>query len=1043
MIIPNWLQAFYRRISLKGEDSDRIYNAMMQATKSSFESVHARKVCDLLVTLKKYKVGTNDVEYGVRRSCQLLSEKRKSLIKMEIMRKKIGDAFCVMMKKRRDSARIWKEIKKIIVGNVRVEYLNKWREGMLKLKEKLMVSNSKKVEWLKKKWKITSKDSMDISKLRGINIEDVLLENEFDSGPRVYGDVTLSEQEIVVLNLPPKYGVYKKVDPTQCKIDVEESLNKLRWNRVIAKNKDKEQNENVIGEKFVDKVTGIVDIQKLQPRDLPFNHHVAMPPALTIEEEMKIFQLKTEIAKITQDMTNQSVKWSNLSEPEKEGLESLVQRVKDKEVVCTVTDKSGRWSCDTIDNYKIGCMKLVDDAKKTPKITVDQHDGAEREMNCHALALTRMLGLGDGISGNRLRSTVIAEGCNIAPLYGLRKDHKPMGNSEEELSRGPKMRPVCGARDSLTKRTSYLLCQILTPLIEGDTHCDATDGIRAEVSKVNNGNVKRDWVVGSLDVDSLYPSLDIDRCVSVVKNKLKESKMDFKNLQWKEVALYLKFNMLDEEAQRSTFLEYLPKRRYRRRPPIFVRSGSMNDAKIRHQPWIYPQQSPDNAVVREMFCEAVAIMIKKTSSLHDYQVDGDIYRQSEGGSIGMDLTGVIADIYMLEWDRKLISAIEERAIGIKIYKRYKDDINLLLDVENSDLPIDGRSEEGTMEEVKRLANDIDPALNVTVDYSSNHDDGRLPVLDLKLWIGENVEGVMKVMYSHYTKDVSSRATIHYRSSHSMIMKKNVMVNEIGRILLNCSKEIPWDETAGHVAYFVKRMQFSGYPMEFRYEVVTEALRRYDRVNGERSPTNVKRCKPTQRNEYQWYSKNGKYESVMFVEATPESELKRKVQQIISRLKMKIKVVERTGTTVKGLLQKSNPFGIGDCGRDKCLICCQGCGSNCRERGCVYEYICEECERKYRGQTGRSIYERNKEHIESWEKGEDDCPLQRHANLYHGGGNFVAELKIIAKCYGKPSRRLITEAVMIDELLETQAMNGKNEWSYVKLAKVQVHGQNDG
>ena len=1047
MIIPNYLQASYRKLSYKGQDSDRIYDAMMQGTKGSFESVHARKVCDLLVTLKKCNIATNDVENGVRRSCRMLSEKRKMVIKMDIMRKKIRDAFSNMVKTRIANAKIWRENKKLIVGDLRVEYLNKWRDGIMELKRKLIVGNSVKVEWLKKKWK--DPDKKNIVNSHGIDVKDVELEEEFTSGPRLYGGVVVSEKEMKVLSLPPKFGIYTKVSATQCKIDVEESLNKLRWNRIFSK-KDGEKQADGDAEKkleFVSASTKEVDVQKLMPRDLPFNPHVAMPPALTMEEEVKIYQLKTEVGKIAEEIAGRSKKWSNLEKDEREGLKSLEQRVKDKEIVCTITDKSGRWSCDTLSNYKNSCTKLVDDTNKTPMITMAEHEGAEREMNCHALALTRMLGLGDGAGGNRLRNAITAEGCSIAPLYGLRKDHKPMGDDAREIMEGPKMRPVCGARDSLTKRTSYLLCQLLTPLIEGETHCNAASDLKAEFVRVNGSQIKKSWVLGSLDVDSLYPSLDIDRCVGVVKKRLMESELVFKNMQWKEVALYLRYNMPQEEVRGSRFEEYLPERRYRRRPPLFVRSGSVNDAKIRHQPWICSQQVPDEEIARQMFCEAVAVMIKKTMRLHDYQIDGDIYRQKEGGSIGMDLTGVVSDIYMIEWDKELISSMEKKAIKVKLYKRYKDDINTILDVDNAGITgvDEANTEEETMKQVKLLADEIDPVLNVTIDYSSNHGDGRLPVLDLRVWIGENKEGVYKVLYSHYMKEVASRATIHYRSSHSRVMKKNVMVNEIGRILGNCSEEIPWDEAAQHVAYFVRRMQFSEYPEEFRQEAVTEAMRRYDnkKMMDENGPNTVKKSKDVPNNKHQWYSQNGKYESVMFVEATPASELMNKVQQVIRRLKMKIKVVERAGATIKGLIQRSNPFGIRDCGRDKCLICCQGCGSDCRARGCVYEYICEECERRYRGQTGRSIYERDKEHIESWEKGDDECPLQRHANIYHGGGNFVAELKILSKCYGKPSKRLITEAVLIDELSNAMTMNGKNEWSYVKLAKVQMHGQGNG
>ena len=140
-----------------------------------------------------------------------------------------------------------------------------------------------------------------------------------------------------------------------------------------------------------------------------------------------------------------------------------------------------------------------------------------------------------------------------------------------------------------------------------------------------------------------------------------------------------------------------------------------------------------------------------------------------------------------------------------------------------------------------------------------------------------------------------------------------------------------------------RLQFSEYPEACRQEVVTEAIVRYDRKKNRNMNANG-RVRVDMRNrevsKHRWYSKNGDYESVMFIEATPESELMHRIQGIIKNLKLKIKVVERAGATVKGLLQKSNPFGVRDCGRDNCLICCQGCGTDCRIRGCVYEYNCE-------------------------------------------------------------------------------------------------------
>ena len=63
------------------------------------------------------------------------------------------------------------------------------------------------------------------------------------------------------------------------------------------------------------------------------------------------------------------------------------------------------------------------------------------------------------------------------------------------------------------------------------------------------------------------------------------------------------------------------------------------------------------------------------------------------------------------------------------------------------------------------------------------------------------------------------------------------------------------------------------------------------------------------------------------------------------------------------------------------------------------------------------------------------PLCRHKELFHPNENFDITVKILAKCFGKPTRRKITEAVLIDELSDNQTMNNKKEWTYTKLNKL--------
>ena len=91
------------------------------------------------------------------------------------------------------------------------------------------------------------------------------------------------------------------------------------------------------------------------------------------------------------------------------------------EIVCFVTDKSGRMSCDSLDNYRKVCEAELADVRKTPEISMDDHDAAEKEMNAEGLALLRMLGLKSGKSADRLRNAIVADGVKIPPFYGTRR----------------------------------------------------------------------------------------------------------------------------------------------------------------------------------------------------------------------------------------------------------------------------------------------------------------------------------------------------------------------------------------------------------------------------------------------------------------------------------------------------------------------------------------------------------------------------------------------------------------------------------------------
>ena len=156
-----------------------------------------------------------------------------------------------------------------------------------------------------------------------------------------------------------------------------------------------------------------------------------------------------------------------------------------------------------------------------------------------------------------------------------------------------------------------------------------------------------------------------------------------------------------------------------------------------------------------------------------------------------------------------------------------------------------------------------------------------------------------------------------------------------RIVLRCSPLLPWETTKAHIEEYMLRLQFSGYDEKFRIEVLESAAKAYKKIRlkvdrGERPLYRRKewkqeeRAKEKRRKKENWYNKNKtckkeEYKSVLFVQPTEKSALKKLYEQVISKSECNVKVVERAGMNVKSKLQKSYPFKRDKCS-SKCFVC---------------------------------------------------------------------------------------------------------------------------
>ena len=153
-------------------------------------------------------------------------------------------------------------------------------------------------------------------------------------------------------------------------------------------------------------------------------------------------------------------------------------------------------------------------------------------------------------------------------------------------------------------------------------------------------------------------------------------------------------------------------------------------------------------------------------------------------------------------------------IVVRMNKRYVDDINLAVQaippgmrykngqtyVDESSVTEDGRvnSDERTMALIKQVGNDIHPSIQLELDYPSKHQDihpsiqleldypskhqdGKLPILDLKVWVESRekkterqVGKVPMIMYEFQSTYMDSKAVINARSALSWSTKRTVL-----------------------------------------------------------------------------------------------------------------------------------------------------------------------------------------------------------------------------------------------------------------------------
>ena len=308
------------------------------------------------------------------------------------------------------------------IRNIRIETKKKWRMNLPKELERYRDA------------KIFSQDASKVFKPGDI------------VGPVTVGleENLLDSDEIAVLVRGPKFCCRRVLCKERYLIEMEKCYCKIRWSqrdkdgddnnmeesaeeRIERERVEKIAEEQAIKDLLVfDEDDMEIDYRKRRATSCKHNTHVILPGPLTASEEQEIEARRVIWSKIFDDFLAEftdeaGVQESNLTKAEARGLKKLKKRVADGTLVVVKTDKSGRFSVMSTEEYeRAGRIHTEKDLEVDTNFLQEN----QRRINGYLSMLIKIFRIGDADSHyDRIRSLKLTWSLSVALLYLLSKDH--------------------------------------------------------------------------------------------------------------------------------------------------------------------------------------------------------------------------------------------------------------------------------------------------------------------------------------------------------------------------------------------------------------------------------------------------------------------------------------------------------------------------------------------------------------------------------------------------------------------------------------------
>ena len=183
-------------------------------------------------------------------------------------------------------------------------------------------------------------------------------------------------------------------------------------------------------------------------------------------------------------------------------------------------------------------------------------------------------------------------------------------------------------------------------VISGEEMLSYVDSLADEVEK--GDDIPEGLCIGSLDVVSLYPSLDIPKCAKICREQILKSDPNFDGIDLKWATMYVAMTNTQLQINQKGIQDIIPGRRHKNgeRPGI---RGAIDDPEGERWRWFKSISKYTEDDTRKVMAHVTESLVLATFKDHFYRWDGQTRRHTKRGAMGLRAYGSLSRVCMDSW----------------------------------------------------------------------------------------------------------------------------------------------------------------------------------------------------------------------------------------------------------------------------------------------------------------------------------------------------------------------------------------------------------